>query len=649
MAATHLNFDGGNDIINCGSSLSTTLTGSKTLTVEAWIRSNNTTGTRAIVSNHVGNTQFDLRTSGTSFNCFLGLGAYPVTGGTVVTGTWQHVAMVYNNTSLTLYVNGVSVGNMAIPATYALPASADNIMIGNTGYTEPFNGDIDEIRIWNTALSADDIARTRFCELQGNETGLLRYYKFNQGINAANNSSVTTLTDATANANNGTLTNFSLTGATSNWLAGSPVTTGSTIPAAPTASAQSFCGSTTVANLVPAPSATIKWYNAATGGTVLAGTTAVSASGTYYVAAANANGCESARTPVSVTVNATTLAGANQNSTLSVTGTTNFPGCANLIAKLSPNGASPVNGNTTAKVWIEGTQNTQFAKRHYEITPATNAATATGRITLYFTQANFDDFNAVNTVDLPTGPADATGIANLKIEKRSGISSDGTGLPSTYTGSVITIDPADADIVWNSAQNRWEISFDVTGFSGFFIKTLNGLLPLNLLSFNGSKQPNNDVLLQWQTTHEVNSSRFEIEISSNGNSFVKVSTVTAKNTAGISNYAYTDNSNWTSDIRYYRLKMIDNNGKFNYSTVLKMNTKQMDGISIYPNPVTDAFVLNTNNSLLNTSVKIMDMSGSTIMVFTVNSRYQNIDISYFAKGMYMLRFVDGNTVKLIKQ
>ena len=73
------------------------------------------------------------------------------------------------------------------------------------------------------------------------------------------------------------------------------------VPTAPTASAQSFCGTATVADLVATGTA-IKWYDAATGGTELATTTAL-ATGTYYVSQTD-NGCESARTSVSVTVNA---------------------------------------------------------------------------------------------------------------------------------------------------------------------------------------------------------------------------------------------------------------------------------------------------------------------------------------------------------
>ncbi|WP_432671743.1 T9SS type A sorting domain-containing protein [Flavobacterium sp. SM2513] len=75
------------------------------------------------------------------------------------------------------------------------------------------------------------------------------------------------------------------------------------ITAAPTAAAQSFCTSGTVANLVATGTGTIQWYAGLTGGTALAGTTAL-ASGNYYVSQTIA-GCESARTMVAVTVNVT--------------------------------------------------------------------------------------------------------------------------------------------------------------------------------------------------------------------------------------------------------------------------------------------------------------------------------------------------------
>jgi hypothetical protein len=80
-----------------------------------------------------------------------------------------------------------------------------------------------------------------------------------------------------------------------------------------------------------------------------------------------------------------------------------------------PNGASPVSGSTKATVWIQTIQPPEFVKRHYEIAPAINPASATAKVTLYFTQAEFNDFNAINALDLPTGTTDASGKSNLLV------------------------------------------------------------------------------------------------------------------------------------------------------------------------------------------------------------------------------------------
>ncbi|KAF2515824.1 T9SS type A sorting domain-containing protein [Flavobacterium salilacus subsp. salilacus] len=73
-------------------------------------------------------------------------------------------------------------------------------------------------------------------------------------------------------------------------------------PAAPTALAQTFCGSATVANLVAtgATGATFSWYTAPTGGTALASSAPVS-TGTYYVSQ-TVDACESTRTSVSIAI-----------------------------------------------------------------------------------------------------------------------------------------------------------------------------------------------------------------------------------------------------------------------------------------------------------------------------------------------------------
>jgi Secretion system C-terminal sorting domain len=379
---------------------------------------------------------------------------------------------------------------------------------------------------------------------------------------------------------------------------------------------------------------------------------AIDAAGTVYTiytsSASPATGHASSKTWGIPATTATT-----QTTTINAPFTGLFINNCNIIARVKPAGVSPISGSTDAKVWIESTQSTgvnyTFVKRHYEITPATGASTATGKVTLYFTQQEFTDFNAASTGDLnlPTSSADATGIANLRIEKRPGISSNGTGLPSTYTGTAVTIDPADADIVWNATASRWEVSFEVTGFSGFFVKTQVTVLPVTLLNFSGSKQAAGNVL-QWQTASEINTNRYEIESSSNANSFTKMASVNAVG-SGSNAYSYTDVTKYSSKV-YYRLKMIDNDGKFTYSNIIFIHNDGKDAITVYPNPTRDFVNINiSSTALLNSTARLIDASGRVIKTIKLTTQNVQIDIKNVNTGVFILKLDNGSSFKIIKE
>ena len=115
------------------------------------------------------------------------------------------------------------------------------------------------------------------------------------------------------------------------------LTTTVNAPNAPIASAQSFCGSKTVASLTATASSgnTLKWYAAATGGTVLANSTAITTTGTYYVSQSIAT-CESSRTSVVVTINTAPATPTTDNAMQTFTvASANLATIANLVA--SPN------------------------------------------------------------------------------------------------------------------------------------------------------------------------------------------------------------------------------------------------------------------------------------------------------------------------
>ena len=355
--------------------------------------------------------------------------------------------------------------------------------------------------------------------------------------------------------------------------------------------------------------------------------------------------------------------------TLAIYGNNPVPFIANegcrLICTVAAIGANPVAGSVATKSWIESTVPTfggdPFVARHYEITPATNASTATGRVTLYFTQQEFNDFNnhPASLLDLPAGPADAVGKANLRIGKFGGTSNDGSGLPGSYPGTREVIDPADIDVFWNSNKNRWEISFDVTGFSGFVVQTKPTVLPLTFLEFKGQLQ-NNNGLLSWKTSQEINVHSFDIERSLDGRTFHAIGNMPALNQPGNNFYHYTDYNITTLGVPviYYRLLQKDNSGQSRRSGIMALSVdKSRNIVLLYPNPVTmDAVLTISIHKKQPVKGRILDNTGRIIKTLQWNlpggSSVIPVELKDLTKGVYYIELTGdtfSETKRFVKQ
>ena len=113
----------------------------------------------------------------------------------VVTNEWEHIAIVNNSSKTYLYVNGV-IADSSTRTNWVLPLNSIGVS-GNTTYY----GTVDEIRLWNDARTAAEIADNMELELNGDEDDLIAYYKMSNG-------SGVTLTDNSSNSYTGTLTNM---------------------------------------------------------------------------------------------------------------------------------------------------------------------------------------------------------------------------------------------------------------------------------------------------------------------------------------------------------------------------------------------------------------------------------------------------------
>ncbi|MGB0932685.1 MAG: LamG-like jellyroll fold domain-containing protein [Lishizhenia sp.] len=138
-------------------------------------------------------------------------------------GQWHHVACVVdpnNSNTVALYVDGVLdvAGNLTVGINTGI---TNQIRIGaridNTGY---FDGDIDEVRIWNVAKTQTEIQADMLNELCTFPSSLVLYSPLNEGMAGLTNSAVTNTADFSQNGGNCILNNFALSGLSSNWITG---------------------------------------------------------------------------------------------------------------------------------------------------------------------------------------------------------------------------------------------------------------------------------------------------------------------------------------------------------------------------------------------------------------------------------------------
>jgi hypothetical protein len=153
-------------------------------------------------------------------------------------------------------------------------------------------------------------------------------------------------------------------------------------------------------------------------------------------------------------------------------------------------------------------------------------------------------------------------------------------------------------------------------------------LPLQLLSFTTEAKATT-ILLNWNSTKEINTARFVIERSANGAQFNPIGTVAAKGAyAGNNSYAFTD-SLPLSQVIYYRLRMEDADGKFTYSDVKKITAANKTTISCFPNPAVDYVNLQISNTQpASYRYLVVTLDGKTVQTaaVAVNSGTQQVKI-----------------------
>ena len=202
--------------------------------------------------------------------------------------------------------------------------------------------------------------------------------------------------------------------------------------------------------------------------------------------------------------------------------------------------------------------------------------------------------------------------------------------------------------------------FTVTGISaslGDFTGTTDiAPLPVTLSRFEAMRS-GEDALLAWNTVSEINSKVFVVERAEDATRFVRIGEVAAAgNSSKALAYQFDDKNAaqiFNGKHVYYRLKMIDRDGSFEYSNTISINNNDEEvtlaDVKVFPNPFNNDLYIDYK-AASNETVELRDMSGRVIFTQTLNSAdmVHQLNIpSSLDKGIYILTF-SSNSAKSVK-
>lgn len=167
-------------------------------------------------------------------------------------------------------------------------------------------------------------------------------------------------------------------------------------------------------------------------------------------------------------------------------------------------------------------------------------------------------------------------------------------------------------------------------------------LPVRLVSFRVDEQEQRTAGLEWTIEDASNFSHFEIEKSRDGLAFVRLGNVPFAE--GRHRYSFVD-GNPNGGMNYYRLKMVDIDGSFAHSDIRSLVLKETAVSYGYPNPASESL---TVFSALAQKARIFDTMGREVENVSLKAGKNNINVSSWQNGLYLIRTESKETIKVIK-
>lgn len=196
--------------------------------------------------------------------------------------------------------------------------------------------------------------------------------------------------------------------------------------------------------------------------------------------------------------------------------------------------------------------------------------------------------------------------------------------------------------------------YDNGGYDRVSFAQAFSTLPITLTSWSVTAEDNNQALLKWTTTDAVNFDHFVIQRSTDASVFEDVHTVAGDTEATTTqSYTYTDQDNYDGTL-YYRLLMVDRDGKTSYSNIVSISLQSARTTRIYPTVVeSGSLFVETSTALNQVKFELFDMNGHRLQENSWSSLQgrQQVSIGTAGKlpaGAYIARLSNSQTT-LVKQ
>ncbi|WP_222165016.1 T9SS type A sorting domain-containing protein [Edaphocola aurantiacus] len=170
-------------------------------------------------------------------------------------------------------------------------------------------------------------------------------------------------------------------------------------------------------------------------------------------------------------------------------------------------------------------------------------------------------------------------------------------------------------------------------------------LPIELAYFRATVEDCN-AILSWASNTEIQFREFGVERSNDGKTFTEIGTVSP--TGSNSKYMFKDVS--AEGKLYYRLKLVDNDRSFTYSTIANAFVNCMKETLIFPTVAKN--VIYIQNATINSKVSIYNINGSMVKELTINSNMEQVDLTGLAAANYLVTVNDNGKItsaKIVKE